>query len=185
MDSLPTFHRYDEVEFDAWVQAYVAALRQQQDDDWRINNEATIKIVLRRAEEVRALLVSGWSVLRPMPPDGRLPSWANRLEPYLRYPGSGDGGARDSSSPSPPREKPRVFVVPGAPVTVQEPAVTEAKGEPGRPPLDDQKIRDQYAEILTAEAQGIQGDTALAKYLRCSETTIRRRRERGEKHLHQ
>lgn len=111
---------------------------------------------------------------------------------FSTHHGPADGGAGSdreagspsySSSPPPSSPEPRVYVVPARPANEPEATSVEAKGDPGRPPLSEEEIRDQYAEILTLKARGFKSDEALANYLGCSETTIRRRRERGEQLL--
>ncbi len=185
MVSLPAFEKYDEAEFDAWVEAHVAILREQQNADWRIDNESKIQGVLKRAGRIRERLVCGEAVLRPMPPDSRIPSWAAKLEAYLHYRGSADGGAGHSGGSSTPHQEPRVYVVPAAPANEPEPIPVEPEITPvqtincgpGAPPLTDKQKRQQFGEVFDLERQGL-NDKEIAHKLKVDPKTVQRRRTR-------
>ena len=87
MDSLPSFTNYDVAEFDAWVHAYVGALRERHAGEWWFDVGPRVAGILERVELVRARLVSGEASLRPFPPSKRLmPPYAVCLAEYIDPP---------------------------------------------------------------------------------------------------
>ena len=207
--NLPLFTNCDVAEFDAWVNAYVAARQETYNDKWWVDAELIdreIAGVLERAEKVRARLLSGEARLRFRPPHGYpLPPYAARLAEYVLpshirgAPDTEAGAGSWSSSSWPPLPlattgapqpaEPTDFVVDGhapSPSIEQLQQALEPRRTPGRRRLGAETKRSDYALILKLEEQGFTGDKALAREARkhgrkWSPSTVRRRRLDGEK----
>lgn len=137
MESLPTFEKYDAAEFDAWVQAHIASLSKQCKGWWEEDDYARkIALVSERAELVRKQLASGEIELRPMPPHGKMPPYAQELLVYLYPPASAPDtqvGMRhgNGSTPAPHQalSPPRILCPPPPGLTFPR-----QPGGPGTPP---------------------------------------------------
>lgn len=199
MESLPVFEKYNVAEFDAWVEAYTTALRRRHEGKWweEGQSDQLLAYISKRAEVVRQRMADGELTLRPMPPPGKMPSYAEPLESYLTPPapippnteaGRGNGG-RDYRSLSYDKRQatvaepvePHVLCVPfqvaSAPEDSQD--LSSFQKPAGRPPKDKQQIISDWMEVkkLLDNKFTIEG---AARKLRLSPRTIHTRRDRYE-----